>query len=104
MVPQHTPIQDTLHLVLKGKYFNAIYLGIKTHEYREIKEHYTRKLEGRSYKYIDFMLGYGRSAPRMVIELLEVNKIQRTWEGETAPKPTYDLRLGKIISVTNYPQ
>jgi hypothetical protein len=48
----------TLHLSLKGEYFDAIKSGAKPREYRLVTEYWTKRLVGRDYTQIVLTKGY----------------------------------------------
>jgi hypothetical protein len=47
-----------LTLALKGEYFDAIKMGIKTEEFRLLTQYWRRRLEGRTYDMIELTRGY----------------------------------------------
>jgi len=48
----------TLHLSLKGEYFDAIRAGTKTEEYRLVTPYWSKRLQGRGYERIELARGY----------------------------------------------
>jgi hypothetical protein len=48
----------SLHLSLKGEYFDAIRDGTKTEEYRLVTPYWRKRLEGRAYDRIELAKGY----------------------------------------------
>lgn len=48
----------TLHLSLKGEYFDAIAAGTKVFEFRLMTPYWRKRLEGRSYDAIELAKGY----------------------------------------------
>lgn len=106
--------KPVLHLVVKTKWFDMIYRGVKTVEYREIKEYYGKlfacgqiKIGGIYYEAdqinICFCLGYAKNRPTMLVacEGLSIGIGNPNW-GAKAGVPYYRLDLGKILAVTNY--
>lgn len=51
-------MSDTLHIPIKGEYFDQILSGEKAREYRLRTPHWRTRLEGRSYKRIVLTRGY----------------------------------------------
>jgi hypothetical protein len=49
---------STLHLSLKGEYFDAIQAGTKPEEYRLTTPYWRKRLEGRTYSQIVLTKGY----------------------------------------------
>ena len=103
-----------LHLVLNAKWFEMIYKGIKTVDYREIKQYYGSlfacgqiKIGGIFYEAdqvnLHFHLGYAKNRPTMLFacEGLSIGIGKPEW-GAVPNVPYYRLGLGKILEVTNY--
>ena len=106
--------KPTLHLVLTAKWFEMIYKGIKTVEYREIKQYYGKlfacgqiKIGGVYYEAdkinICFHLGYAKNRPTMLVacEGLSIGYGNPNW-GAEYNTPYYRLDLGKVLFVSNY--
>lgn len=97
-------MQSILHLTLTAHWFDQIVSGAKTEEYRVIKPHWNRILSKRKYDVIQFVNGYGKHRPRMVVELKGINTGLGIIEWGAPPKESvYILRLGKVLEVSNYP-
>ncbi|MGL4379259.1 MAG: hypothetical protein ACRCT1_22670 [Microcoleaceae cyanobacterium] len=66
----------TLFLILKKEWFDAIRSGRKKEEYRAITPYWEKRLEGKSYDYITFQLGYEspESDERFTIPLSGISK------------------------------
>lgn len=68
----------TLHLVLKGIWYDKIAGGEKTCEYRECKDYWnTRFMRADDavpcpYQIVRFRRGYGANAPTMEFEILDI--------------------------------
>lgn len=82
----------TLHLTLHARWFDAILLGIKTTEYREIKPYWTKRLEGRPYTQIHFRNGYSKGGREMIVEYLGVDVAQ-----SESGNICYGIKLGRIL-------
>jgi hypothetical protein len=52
---------DTLHLNLKGEYFDQIVSGTKSFEYRLRTDYWRQRLEGRAYRRILIKKGYPKA-------------------------------------------
>ena len=85
-----------LHLVLKRKYWERIYNGIKTTEYRDLTPYWSKRLEGKNFTHIKFQLAYSKNPPTMLVEILDRNIV------DYKDKKSYAFDLGKIIEVNNY--
>lgn len=72
----------TLHLTLKGEYFNAIKAGTKTEEYRLVKPHWRKRLEGRTYDRIELAWGYPAKDDQS-------RRLVRAWRGFTVKTITH---------------
>ena len=89
--------KKVLHLVLKTKYFERIYKGVKKQEYRECSAHWNRRLQGKHHTHIKFQLAYAKNPPTMIVEIIDRNVIER--KGEFV----YCFDLGEISDIKNYP-
>lgn len=69
----------TLHLPLKGIYFDQIRDGAKGEEYRLVTEYWRRRLEGREYERIILTKGYPRRDD-------QERRLERPWRGFTRKK------------------
>lgn len=65
---------DTLHLNLKGEYFDAVAAGAKSFEYRLQSEYWRKRLEGRSYRRVLVKKGYPTAGDHKRI-------LERPWRG-----------------------
>lgn len=64
----------TLHLPLKGEYFDAIKSGEKLEEYRLVTPYWTKRIEGREYDRIELAKGYPPKEDAS-------RRIKRPWRG-----------------------
>ena len=85
-----------LHLVLKRKYWERIYNGTKTVEYRDFSKYWQKRLEGKNFTHIKFQLAYSKNPPTMLVEILDRNIV------DYKNKKSYAYDLGKITEVNNY--
>ena len=85
-----------LHLVLKRKYWERIYNGTKTVEYRDFSKYWQKRLEGKNFTHIKFQLAYSKNPPTMLVEILDRNIVD--YKGVKS----YAFNLGKITEVKNY--
>jgi len=94
----------TLHLVLKRKWFDMILSGEKVEEYRELSDHWCKRLLEKNSmdpKYFDtitFSHGYAKDRDQFVINYLdlEINSGLEEW-GAVEGKRYFVLKLGLII-------
>lgn len=84
-----------LHLTLKRKWFDQIAVGLKKEEYRELKDYWKVRLEGRHYDEIHFRNGYLKDSPFMRVEFKGLD--YGTFEGERV----YAILLGDVLEVRN---
>jgi hypothetical protein len=84
--------KSILHLTLEREWFDGIVRREKKEEYRELKDYWKTRLEGRTYDIVRFRNGYATDAPEMDIEFLGVDK----------RKDCYAIRLGKILRVKGW--
>jgi hypothetical protein len=57
-----------LHLTLEREWFDDIASGKKREEYRDRKDYWKTRLEGRTYDIVRFRNGYAIDAPQMDVE------------------------------------
>lgn len=86
----------TLQLTLERQYFDRIATGVKTQEFRERKEYWATRLEGRDYDTIIFRNGYGPKVPEMEVEFKGVKKITRNGDA------LYAIQLGNVLSIKRW--
>jgi len=92
-----------LHLTLKKQWFDLIANGTKKEEYRDIKPHWNRILSKQKYDAIQFVNGYGKHRPHIIIELKEILSGLGIVEwGAPENKTVYILKLGRILKIDNY--
>jgi len=83
--------KKVLKLILKGKWYNLIDIGIKREEYREIKEYWLKRLfdvqspmiakyifgdvglTPKDYTHVQFRLGYKKDAPSMEFQITDIS-------------------------------
>ena len=85
-----------LQLTIARKYFDDIARGSKLEEYRERKEYWATRLEGRDYDTIIFRNGYGPDVPEMEVEFKGVRKTTRKGD------PIYAIKLGKVLRIERW--
>lgn len=93
----------TLHLTLKGEFYDMIAAGIKREEYREIKPYWEVRLFSRQYTHILFARGahFHPRIPKMLIELNGIRKgTGRTEWGASKDVEYYVLSLGRISTIS----
>jgi hypothetical protein len=87
-----TNSKSILYLTLEREWFGDIVRGVKNEEYRELKDYWKKRLEGRTYDIVRFRNGYAADAPVMDVEFLGVDIRQ----------DCYAIRLGKILRVERW--
>ena len=111
MINTNKPV---LHLVTSAKWFEMIYKGIKTVDYREITQYYAKlfscgqiRLNGTAYQdykvNICLHLGTAKHHPTILLECegLSIGVGNPAW-GAVDGVPYYRLDLGKILAIENY--
>lgn len=83
---------NSLHLNLKGEYFDQIKAGIKEFEYREVTPYWTKRLENREYENIFIKKGYPKKDDKN-------NIIVRPWKGCEIKRLQHKHFGSKVISV-----
>lgn len=76
-----------LHLTIKRRWFNEILSGVKKVEYREAKDYWRRRLDGKHFDEVCFRNGYRQDSPFMRVELLDIREVDG-W---------YHIGLGNIL-------
>ena len=74
------PTERDLIIPVKGIYFDQIAAGTKSHEFRLQTPHWTKRLEGRTYRRVVMTRGYPKGGG-----VEGVTRLTRVWRG-------YDLR------------
>ena len=101
-----------LHLTLKKHWFNLIAQGIKTHEYREMKPYWIKRLvdisdtlpdKAKVFDEVYFKNGYSKDAPFMRVEFIKtvVSCIPQNDE-PLGGEYHYCIVLGKVLEVKNW--
>tara|TARA_R110001632_G_scaffold224916_2_gene357627 strand:- start:11 stop:397 length:387 start_codon:yes stop_codon:yes gene_type:complete len=97
-----------LHLNLKKKWFMMIAKGVKTEEYREIKDYWIKRLKDMSlqepfhafkdFDKIIFKNGYSKDAPTMIVEFkgIKIDKGFNEWGAEKG-RLYFVIKLGKVL-------
>lgn len=88
-----------LYLTLKKQWFDLIDKGIKTEEYREVKQYWIKRLEGRSYDIVEFRNGYQKDAPKMSFKIRDITKSTGNIEwGAVKDVVYFVIKLGEKLS------
>jgi hypothetical protein len=90
-----------LHLTLKKKWFDMIDAGIKTEEYRELKDYWITRLHNRDYDEVQFRHGYKTNAPTMRFKVLGFSAYIGTGNPEWGAKVGIEyfvIKLGERVS------
>jgi hypothetical protein len=91
-----------LFLTIKRDPFEQILAGYKMEEYRDINTHYMKMFERNNYDNILLQNGYTIQVPRMLLEVLGIEKkyANPDWCGGESPF-LYAIKLGKVLEVKN---
>ena len=84
-----------LFLILKKPWFEKIESGEKTHEYRQVKDFWINRLEGRNYETVTFQLGMKKNK-RLKFEIISI-LINNNPNNDLGIVPVYDISLGRRI-------
>lgn len=105
---------DTAYLVFAYEFFDEIYWGEKTIEYRYLSEYYAKKLISHPIKYLKCNRGYGHPGEEPLQMIVEVKDI-RLANGDQDEIGLHDavpegftpelfaIHLGKVVSCTGIP-
>ncbi len=90
---------NTLKLVLKDIWFEKIKSGVKTHEYREYKDFWIKRLSPpNQYSYVEFQKAYRKNPERMKFEIRSIKVLDTKSANDlTVDSPVFDIELGKRI-------
>jgi hypothetical protein len=106
---------STLKLTLNKKWFDLIEQGIKTEEYREIKDYWvkrivdkvvdtetTTKVYFKHFTKIEFTNGYNKNSPQITMECLGIDTGTGNTEWGAIPNETYFIiKLGREVGRKN---
>lgn len=91
--------QIILKLILKDCWYEMIESGIKTHEYRDYKDYWIKRLLPLSkYKYVKFQKAYRKNAQTMIFEIKNISVLNSGINTDlNKNQPVFDIVLGKRI-------
>jgi ASC-1-like (ASCH) protein len=89
--------EKILHLTLKKKWFDLIKSGEKKEEYREIKQYFITRLQGRTYDFIIFRNGYSKTSPKIKVKYLGVQIKMIINPMTEVYQSVFAIQLGKIL-------
>lgn len=92
-------MNNTLKLVLKDIWFEKIKAGVKTHEYREYKDYWIKRLSvANKYSYVEFQKAYRKNPERMKFEIKSVKVLnEKSANDLNINSSVFDIELGKRI-------
>ena len=79
-----------LYLILKKEPFDRILSGVKTIEYRDKTDYWSKRLYVKLFDYVHFRHGYSTTARCMLVEHLGMDVTD-----------TYEIIFGKIVVTEN---
>ena len=90
---------NTLKLVLKDIWFDKIKSGVKTHEYREYKDFWIKRLSlPNQYSYVEFQKAYRKNPERMKFEIKSIKVLDAKSANDLGiQSPVFDIELGKRL-------
>lgn len=96
--------KKVLFLTLHKEWFNQIAAGVKTTEYRELKDYWVERLCGsegigsfKKYDEVHFRNGYAKNAPFMRVEFKGTAIEKDTEYGDRY----FAIKLGKVLELKN---
>lgn len=103
------PNQRVLTIIIKRDFFDQIADGSKTEEYREASDHWGQRLltpEGkiREYDVVEFINGYAKNAPRLLVEWKGTELVIYDDAPEDSENPDdyeFVISLGKVLKRIN---
>ena len=91
--------EKTLKLVLKDIWFEKIKDGSKTHEYREYKDFWIKRLSAaEKYTYVEFQKAYRKNPEKMKFEIKSIKVLdEKSANDLNIDTQIFDIELGKRI-------
>jgi len=91
-----------LFIIIKQIYFDHIYLGSKTKEFRALTKYWTDRLKRHQYDTITFQAGYKKNSPRLTVKFIgyDIETITHEHFGNV-PTEVYAIGIGDFISFEN---
>lgn len=86
-----------LILQLKKEWFDKINSGEKTHEYREFKDHWIKRIMNKHIDRVKFTLGYGNKVPSMVFSVKSIYITNGKNTDLKIDKFVFDIELGERL-------
>ena len=102
---------NILHLTLKKKWFDLIAMGLKKHEYREMKPYWEKRLVGddgvgKVFDVVNFRNGYRPDSPVMDVEFKGIgftnDKFWTPKHGEKIEGAVIIITLGAVLKIENW--
>ena len=92
-------MEKVLKLVLKDIWFEKIKAGVKTHEYREYKDFWIKRLlPPNKYSYIEFQKAYRKNPDKMKFEIKSIKLLDKKSANDlNIDTPVFDIELGKRL-------
>ena len=92
-------MKNVLKLVLKDVWYDKIDSGLKTHEYREYKPFWTKRLIPLDrYNLVEFQKAYRKNAPKMLFKIRAIHILKDVIIkdlGMEKPGSIFDIELGE---------
>lgn len=85
-----------LFLILTEHWFDEIKSGRKTHEYREARDYWNKRLTGKRYTHVALRRGYGKGAEVMIFKINALTRKQNISNDLNVPD-VWDIELGERI-------
>lgn len=85
-----------LFLILTKHWFDEIKSGRKTHEYREARDYWNKRLTGKRYTHVALRRGYGKGAEVMIFKIDALTRKQNIPNDLNLPD-VWDIELGERI-------
>lgn len=93
---------NILKLVLTDHWFEEIKSGRKTHEYREFKSFWIKRLQDgngnwKDYNFVEFQKAYRKNPERITFEIKDIHVIEGKNTDLKIDKRVFDIELGSRI-------
>lgn len=85
-----------LFLILTEHWFDEIKSGRKTHEYREAREYWNKRLTGKRYTHVALRRAYGKGAEVMIFKIDALTR-EHNIPNDLRAADVWDIKLGERV-------
>ena len=85
-----------LFLILTEHWFDEIKSGRKTHEYREARDYWNKRLTGKRYTHVALRRAYGKGAEVMIFKIDALTR-EHNIPNDLRLADVWDIKLGERV-------